>query len=211
MAGVIFVCSDDGWESDVQYLHGALIAHGFKAAFFVHTARIGQPHKLTWSQCDSLGPDVEVCSHGQYPADPRNLNDADLAAFLTQSRSALLAHGHIMGAKVFGPPLDDIDSRVQGAALAAGYQVIRSGSLWVIPGITEFEMRGVSSQKTTTSIQKRINWCIAGPTTRGLALVFHRIVESDPVGTQSDLERMNWVLDAIAASGCSVRHLTDWL
>lgn len=100
---------------------------------------------------------------------------------------------------------------MQGASLAAGYQVIRSATLWVIPGITEFQLRGVSSQKTTSSIQKRIDWCAAGPPTRGLALVFHRIVGSNPVGTQSDLVRMNWVLDAIAASGCKVSHLTDWL
>jgi hypothetical protein len=211
MAGVMFVCSDDGWESDVVYFHGALIARGFKASFFVHPMRVGQPHKLTWSQIDSLGPDVHVCSHGQYPVDPRTLNDADLAAFLTQSRSALVAHGHTMGAKVFGPPQDDIDARVQGAALAAGYQAIRSATLWVIPGITEFQLRGVASQKTLSSIQKRIDWCAAGPPTRGLGLVFHRIVETDPVGTQCDMVRVNWVLDAIAASGCEVRHLTDWL
>jgi hypothetical protein len=211
MAGVIFVCSDDGWESDVLYLHGALIARGFKASFFVHPMRIGQPHKLTWSECDSLGSDIEVCSHGQYPVDARTLNNADLAAFLIQSRSELVAHGHTLGAKVFGPPLDAIDLRVQAAALAAGYQVIRSATLWVIPGINEFQLRGVASQKTLSSIRKRIDWCAAGPHTRGLALVFHRIVETNPVGTQCDLVRMNWVLDAIAASGCGVRHLTDWL
>jgi len=31
MAGVIFVCSDDGWESDVLYLHGALTTRGCRA------------------------------------------------------------------------------------------------------------------------------------------------------------------------------------
>ncbi len=207
--GRLFLCSDDGYSSDV-WLAEQIQKRGLTGSLFVHTRQVSRQGRLSWADIEALGRELDVCSHGVVGGHYTQLGDAELKDYLLSARLDLEAHGRGQDARVFGPPNDDMDSRVRKAALDAGYEMIRSKTPYrLLPGIAEFEMWGVSNRKSEAFLLQWLAWCAAGPATRGLAMVFHRIVPSDPVGTECDEARALWLLDRAVESPCPKLRFTD--
>lgn len=212
--GRVFLCADDGNESDL-WLADELALRGLPGSLFVHTALVGSQGKLSWAEIESLGQHMDVCSHGAMGGFYTQLSDEELAQYLRSARLELEAHGRGLDALVFGPPNDDIDARVRKYAIDAGYRVIRTKKRehWLLPGLSEFAMFGVSYKRPTQFYVDWLDWCASGPPSRGLALVFHRIEPDSPNPAPATCDRRlaRWLMDLVADSPCSAIRFRDLL
>jgi peptidoglycan/xylan/chitin deacetylase (PgdA/CDA1 family) len=133
----IRISFDDGNESDFKIALPNLISRKLRADFFILTGRIDQTGSMTAEQIRGLvSSGMGVGSHGIHHRDWTQLDELELAAEITQSRSRLeeLLRARVVSA---GIPFGSYDARVLRALRRAGYASVYSsdgGSM----SVTEF-------------------------------------------------------------------------
>lgn len=124
----IVLTFDDGYLGHYKYVYPLMKQYGYPAAFAIYPAKIDKPRGrpgMTWAQIKEMAADplVTIASHSvNHPRDLREVkDDAKLAFEMTESKRVLEANLGIP-IKYFVYPEGNNDTRVQQAAIAAGYQ-----------------------------------------------------------------------------------------
>jgi len=119
----ILVTIDDGHRS-VLDAEETFVKAGISPILNVIPSLVGQEHYLDWAHLRHLATSgFSIQSHSMSHHDLTRLNDMELSAELEQSKK-IIEDNIGMPVTMMAAPMGRIDSRVAGAALKAGYQVV---------------------------------------------------------------------------------------
>jgi peptidoglycan/xylan/chitin deacetylase (PgdA/CDA1 family) len=126
---------DDGRASDYRLAFPYLLHHGFRAEFFVNTAKVGSPEFLSWPQIVEMKrAGMSIQSHGHDHIDLTRLPRGELGRQLRISKQILEER---LGGSVdiLAAPHGRLSRRVIEEALEQGYRAVCSArSLPALPG-----------------------------------------------------------------------------
>ncbi len=124
----VLITFDDGHVSNYTGALPVLLAHGFRALFFVTTDWVGTPGMMTWAQIGEMAErGMEIGSHTATHPIPTLLRREELADELARSRSALESR---LGRPIvsLSSPTGFHDPRMRRLAAEAGYRVLYVGA-----------------------------------------------------------------------------------
>jgi peptidoglycan/xylan/chitin deacetylase (PgdA/CDA1 family) len=201
----------DGLVGVSTYGLPALTARGLRGVAFVPTANVGLPKRMTLQQLKGL--DVagwDVASHLDNGGDCTQMSPEELSSRLVASRTWLLRNGFVKGARIFGPPSQKWAPELTPLATQAGYEavMVRTQRGGIVPQNLALEYAGCANKIALEQIAAKIE---SAKTTPGrlLVLSFHDVVQSNPTGTQADVQRLEAVLDLVVASGLPIVTVSD--
>jgi PKD repeat protein len=211
-SSIAFVFSD-GHDGVYRYAYPALADQGWNGVALIPTAEVGQPGQMTLEQLTALdGAGWDISSHLDQGGDPMEMPWDVLYSRLVTSRQWLLDQGFAHGARTFGPPKQSWQRAITPLALQAGYEVVLAGTDkgGLTPGTLLFSLQPCANSKPLESIGRAIYHAAQHPGTL-LYLSFHDIVAAYPSDPDSDVTRLNDVINLVVQSGLPVWTVSDLL
>jgi peptidoglycan/xylan/chitin deacetylase (PgdA/CDA1 family) len=189
----------------------ALSARGLKGVTLVPTANVGLVRRMTLAQLQALASaGWDVASHLDNGGDCTQMPPQELLSRLQASHDWLVEHGFVQGARIFAPPSQRWAPELTPLATQAGYDVVlvsqkRGG---IVPQNLAPVWASSANKIALEQIASAIQNAKSTPG-RLLILSFHDVVQSNPVGTQADVQRLQAVLDLAVASGLPIVTVSD--
>ena len=117
---------DDGTSDHVEHVLPISDRHDCRAIFFVPTAKLNRPGRLTDAEVSELAKNGQII--GSHSHEHRRLDKLGDAAIRTQLDLSQRILGDLVGAKpvCFAPPGGYMDQRVRAIAVETGLRVIRT-------------------------------------------------------------------------------------
>ena len=126
----IGITFDDGCSSDYEIAYPQLLASGAQAEFFINTATVGTPGRLSWSQIREMHANgMSIQSHGHHHCYLTHLAEHELRQELEVSKRTIEDH---LGAEVdfLAVPYGDFNRRVLRVARESGYGAVCTSRNW---------------------------------------------------------------------------------
>lgn len=129
-ASVLALTFDDGHETDYSVAFPLLQKFGFRADFFINTATVGTPGRLTWDQMGEMHrAGMSFQSHGHDHVDLSHMPLSTLRWQLGHSKSLIEDRlGHPV--EFLSAPYGLFNQQVLEAAIAVGYRAVCTSRNW---------------------------------------------------------------------------------
>jgi peptidoglycan/xylan/chitin deacetylase (PgdA/CDA1 family) len=171
----------------------------------------GRPDNLTGCDCDALDADGwDVASHGYTHDDPTQMTPEQLTFHLLDAQLWLLGRGYARGARHYAPPSGHCNQEVLDAALLYYDTVWNSQYGQLPPGYDYTTLSCNNNYDWETELRPRLERLVGHPT-RVARCTFHVVVLENPGYQQTDLARLNTILDYLQAQQINVLTLSDLL
>ncbi len=222
IAGSVFAQSamvtfrfDDGLLGQYELARPVLDKYNYSAVNYIFT---DPPEEgdwdgyMSWSQIEELQNTYgwEIGGHSKSHPNLKNLSDSELIEELSGSKTILQNHG--INAKSFASPFGEYDNRVL-SYIAKYYE--SHGSAWPFVGnvfpYNDYDI-AVREPSNTTSVETIKNWIDQANTNKEwLVLLFHNIVESNPVPYEYSKQDFESVVDYVNSQNIPVVIPTEAL